>query len=337
VEGKMTTQLKILFACDVHGSTTCFKKYLSALQVYKADIGILSGDLCGKFVVPIVLRSDGSYECTYMGERIVTKNEERMKEIERKFETMGAYYAYLTEEDLKELLEEGKTIEGRIDEKVKGVTLSSGKTEKLFEEKVVERLCKWLDYANDYLKRIGRRIYITPGNDDLLIIDDIIKRYASEHIIFADLTVNDIGGYEMASLSWSNPTPWGTPRETNEDHLRKMISDLLQKVTNMETAIFQFHVPPKDTLIDQAPKLDEKLRPSVDHTVGVGSIAVREAIERYQPLLGLHGHIHESRGVQKLGRTYILNPGSEYTEGILKGVMVVLENGRFKAYQFTSG
>jgi Icc-related predicted phosphoesterase len=333
----MLKQLKIFFACDLHGSTMCFKKYLNALQVYNVDVGILSGDLCGKFVIPIVLRSDGSYECRYMGEKIITKDKERLKEVERRFETMGAYYAYLTEEDFKALLEEGKTIEGRIDEKVKGITLSSGKTEELFEEKVVERLRKWLEYANEYLKRTNKKVYITPGNDDLPIVDEIIKQYESEHIIFADLNVNDIGGYEMASLSWSNPTPWGTPRETSEDNLRKMISNIVQKITNMETAIFQFHVPPKDTLLDQAPKLDEKLRPSADRTVGVGSIAVREAIERYQPLLGLHGHIHESRGFQKLGRTYIFNPGSEYTEGILKGIRVVLEEGKFKAYQFTSG
>jgi len=335
-EDAVPKRLKIFFAADIHGSTTCFKKFLSALQVYNADIGVLSGDLSGKFVIPILTSNDG-YECSYMGEKIVTKDEKKLKEIQNKFEMMGAYYVYLTEEDFEVLLREGKTIEGRIDEKVKGVTLSSGKTEKLFEEKVVERLSKWLEYANEYLKKIDKKIYITPGNDDLLVVDDIIKQYESERVSFADLKVNDIEGYEMASLSWSNPTPWDTPRETDEDRLKEMISNLVQKITNMEKAIFQFHVPPKDTLLDQAPKLDEKLRPSVDHTVGVGSIAVREAIERHQPLLGLHGHIHESRGLQKLGRTYCLNPGSEYTEGILRGVVVTLEEGKFRAYQFTSG
>lgn len=333
----MSKRLKIFFASDIHGSTTCFKKFLNALQVYNADIGILSGDLSGKFVVPILIKNDGSYECCYMGEKIVTKDKEKMKNVQNKFEMIGAYYAYLTREDFEVLIKEGKTIEGRIDEKVKGVTLSSGKTEELFKEKVVERLSKWLEYASEHLKRINKKIYITPGNDDLLIVDNIIKQFESEHIVFADLKVNNVEGYEMVSLSWSNPTPWDTPRETSEEHLREMISGLVQKVNNVEKAIFQFHVPPKDTLLDQAPKLDDKLRPSVDRTIGVGSIAVREAIEKYQPLIGLHGHIHESKGIQKLGRTYCLNPGSEYTEGILKGVIVTLEEGKFKAYQFTSG
>jgi Icc-related predicted phosphoesterase len=69
----------------------------------------------------------------------------------------------------------------------------------------------------------------------------------------------------------------------------------------------------------------------------VGSTAVRDAIERYQPALSLHGHIHEARGVHWLGRTLALNPGSEYAEGTMKGAIVNLEPTRVKGYLLISG
>lgn len=69
----------------------------------------------------------------------------------------------------------------------------------------------------------------------------------------------------------------------------------------------------------------------------VGSVAVREAIEQYQPLIGLHGHIHESRGATRIGRTVCVNPGSEYGEGILRGVIVEIEGDRVRSHQFAAG
>ena len=73
--------------------------------------------------------------------------------------------------------------------------------------------------------------------------------------------------------------------------------------------------------------------------IPVGSSAVREAIERYQPSLSLHGHVHESRGVAHIGRTVCLNPGSEYTTGTLNGVIVAFDSttGELNDYQFVSG
>jgi len=68
-----------------------------------------------------------------------------------------------------------------------------------------------------------------------------------------------------------------------------------------------------------------------------GSTAIREAIERYRPAVGLHGHIHECRGMVRLGPTVCFNPGSEYGEGLLRGVLVNLQEGKVVAYQFTSG
>jgi Icc-related predicted phosphoesterase len=83
--------------------------------------------------------------------------------------------------------------------------------------------------------------------------------------------------------------------------------------------------------------LDANLVQAADHKIHVGSRAVAKMIEKYQPLIGLHGHIHESRGAQKIRRSLIINPGSEYSEGILKGAAIILEKGKVKDYVFTSG
>ena len=52
---------------------------------------------------------------------------------------------------------------------------------------------------------------------------------------------------------------------------------------------------------------------------------------------GIHGHIHESRGTFKLGKTLCINPGSEYTEGILRGSLIELRGGKVRSQQLTAG
>ncbi len=69
-----------------------------------------------------------------------------------------------------------------------------------------------------------------------------------------------------------------------------------------------------------------------------GSKAVRETIKKYQPEVGLHGHIHESRGAQKIGRTMCLNPGSDYSADLLRGAIVDFDaNGSYIDFLLTSG
>ena len=132
----------------------------------------------------------------------------------------------------------------------------------------------------------------------------------------------------MISTGYGNPTPWNCPRDVSEDELEKIITAMAEKLQRPETAIFNLHVPPYGSGLDQAPLLDTSVtppRPIVGESAPVGSTAVREAIVRYKPQVGLHGHIHESRGIQKLGRTTCVNPGSEYTEGLLRSAVIDLD------------
>ena len=66
----------------------------------------------------------------------------------------------------------------------------------------------------------------------------------------------------------------------------------------------------------------------------VGSIAVRDAILKHQPLLSVHGHIHESRGVKRMGRTLAINPGSVYGDGVLQGAVIELNPKKAKVARY---
>jgi Icc-related predicted phosphoesterase len=98
-------------------------------------------------------------------------------------------------------------------------------------------------------------------------------------------------------------------------------------------------VPPYGTRIDDAPEIREDLSlvgGASATMVPVGSTAVRRVLERHAPMLGLHGHIHESRGSARLGPTVCLNPGSDYNTGILKGVIVRLRGSDVEDVQFVA-
>lgn len=208
------------------------------------------------------------------------------------------------------------------------------KNDELFQRLIAERLNRWMQTATEKLRDSKTRVYIGAGNDDPFTIDPILE--SSDRITCLNERLVDIDGYEVITTAFSNPTPWNTPRECPEQELAKKIDQLANKITKMDNAIFNFHVPPYGSLLDNAPELKD-MQPVAGSVVNVGSTAVAKSIEEYQPLLGLHGHIHESKAAQKIGRTLCVNPGSEYSDGILRGVTITLEKDKIKNYIFTSG
>jgi hypothetical protein len=158
---------------------------------------------------------------------------------------------------------------------------------------------------------------------------------------FAESKVIDLGGFYLVSMGWTNPTPWNTFREAPEDVLRTKIDGIVAGIPDMGRAVFNFHAPPYNTGLDEAPALDDTMRPIHGGAVmkPVGSVAVRESIQRYQPILSVHGHIHESRGITKLGRTMAVNPGSSYTDGVLQGALLELnpKKGKVTMHQLVNG
>jgi len=313
---------RIYCATDVHGSDVVFRKFVSAGKFYKANIIILNGDLTGKAIIPIVETKPETFEAKILGMDQNAKGMNELKNLERKIANLG-FYPYITN---KQELEEFRA--------------NTKKISALFTNLMITTMKQWVNLLEHHLKDSGIKCFMLPGNDDASDIDEPIQE--SDYIINPEGKVIDLDeNHEMISTGYSNPTPWDTPREENEEALRNRIDAMIPRVENMETCIFNLHVPPYDSGLDVAPQLDKNLKQV--STAGevvmspVGSTAVRESIEEYQPLLGLHGHIHESKGARKIGRTLCLNPGSEYQSGVLKGVLLNLDQNKLKSHLFTSG
>jgi Icc-related predicted phosphoesterase len=308
---------RILFVTDVHGSEYVFRKFVNALPIYKADVGILLGDLSGKLLVPIVKNPDGTYISTFFGGTYKFK-EKDLEDMKKRISIAGYYPICVSKEELDK-------IEGNPELK-----------DRIFIENIKKRLESWIKLAEERLRDKKIKLFISAGNDDPWEIEDVLN--SSDFVINAGMKKVYIDEYhEMITIPYSNPTPWNTPREVPEEKLEEIIESLVKDIEDMGRAIFNFHVPPYDSGLDLAPKLSRDLTPSVSEMIPVGSMAVRKAIEKYQPLMGLHGHIHESKGVCNIGRTICFNPGSEYGEGILKGVIIDLEKDKVKGYTFVSG
>jgi len=313
-------ELAIFFATDLHGSNVCFKKFVNAGKFYGASVLILGGDVTGKMMVPIARQKDGSYLASSAGKELRLEGEEAAA-LEQKVSDMGFYPKVMSEEEFQELRDDP---EGQ---------------EALFHELIRERLEEWIEYARPRLAEQGVKCFAAPGNDDAFFIDELFAD--SDAIELLEGRVVEVDGIEMLTTGWSNETPWKTERETSESELRTMIMEMIDRLERPENAIFNIHVPPHATALDQCPKLDENLRPvsSGGNPVmtSAGSTAVRELIEAHQPLLGLHGHIHEGRGIARIDRTVCVNPGSNYSEGVLNGSLIRLRQGEVRDVHLTQG
>jgi uncharacterized protein len=198
--------------------------------------------------------------------------------------------------------------------------------DELLHRLMTERVQEWLDLATERLADSPVPLYLIPGNDDEFGIDEILDAPGRRPVNVDGRVVEMPGGLELLACGWSNNTPWQTPREESEDDLYARLDALAKQVSDPRRAVFMIHVPPHDSGLDTAPILDQNLRPTVsagDVLRGpVGSTAVRRIIDDYQPVLAIHGHIHESGGERKIGKTVCINPGSEANHGILRGYLV---------------
>ncbi len=299
---------RMFFSTDAHGSTSIWKKWVRVPDFHKADMLLLCGDLTGKALVPLIKQSDGTYKTNYFGRGWHLKSEAELLDMETRLADSGVYPFRTTSEEVEEMRN----------------------SPKLVEEKINEALCKrideWMSFLVEKVDTKKVQVMAMPGNDDEFLIDEIIRSYEDRGVIWCLDKVVEIGGFETISMEFVNPTPWDTPREANEKDLKKKIDAQAKKLSDPSKAVFNFHCPPYNTHLDLAPKLDKTLRPVLTagevEMIHVGSRAVREAEEQYQPMMGLHGHIHESYASDKLGNTVVVNPGSEYGEGILRGFII---------------
>jgi Icc-related predicted phosphoesterase len=314
--------MRMFFATDIHGSEVCWKKFLNSGAHYKADVVVLGGDMTGKALIPIIDDGGGHWHATLLENRETLNGEDELAQFEAAVQRRGYYPFRTTQDELREL------------------SADEPRWHALFEEHMLATVERWMAMADERLGGSGIRVFVCPGNDDQLEVDAVVAD--AKTVELGEGRVVDLGDFQMASSGWANRTPWDTYREEDEDVLLERIERMLADVTvEPECTIFSLHCPPHNTGLDDAPQLtaDMSLKDAGRATVPVGSTAVREAIERHQPALALHGHIHEARGTHRLGRTLCINPGSSYEQGQLLGVVIDLDAKKKKVKNFvlTSG
>jgi uncharacterized protein len=311
----------LYYASDVHGSEILWRKFLGAAKYYDAEVLVMGGDITGKGIVPVVGDAAGYRVQQITGEKLLTESE--LPEVERRVRDLGLYPYRIRRQDLDGMYSDERAVGD------------------VFARVMRDTLAEWLRLAEERLTGRGVRLYVMIGNDDDESLREVIE--ASPLAVDPEDRVVEIGeGFSMFSCGWTNPTPWHTPREMPEDQLESHLEAHLVDLADPERAIFNFHAPPYGSGLDQAPVLDETLKPVVSGgavtVAAVGSKAVRAVIERHRPALGLHGHIHESRGIATIGPTICINTGSAYSEGVLHGAIVTLDRKKgVKQHVLASG
>ncbi|MFW9906493.1 MAG: hypothetical protein ACFFFH_19430 [Candidatus Thorarchaeota archaeon] len=330
--------VRIFFCTDIHGAESVWKKFLNAGKHLKSDVLIVGGDISGKRIIPIIEQPDGTWRGMkwdkWKNKEVIMKSKREVKDFEEYSRSIGSYTCQITPEENEKLTSpESVFIEDRLSKPVKG-----GPLDKLFERLISESLHRWLDMIDDIIsdgsRRVSERtkIILCTGNDDSFIVDKIINK--DHRVDLGDERNIDLDdNHEMISYGWTTPTPWQSYRETTEEIIKERIDELVSTINNIDNSIFCFHCPPYNTLLDKT-----LISRSKNRLIGfgsfysIGSKSIKQAIQRYQPLLSLHGHVHKlvtvshSPGSIMIGRTHCLNPGSEYSANILKGFLIDLKN-----------
>lgn len=313
---------RVFFVADVHGSAICWRKFVNAAKVYRADVLLVGGDIAAKTLTP-VFEENGHWSTALDG---ATRTATSASELDA----------------LENWLRDGATVPFRTSRaEWEELRARAGALDEVFDRLAGEELSRWLAWSRPRLAGTPTRLLVGLGNDDLTSMERVILEDG-----FAELTDREVlrldDHHELVTLPFSNPTPWKTHRELPEEAIAQYLDERVARLTHPESAVFNAHVPPYGTPLDLAPRLDDTLTKVMraggeTDLIHVGSTAVRSALERHQPLLGLHGHIHESRGSTQIGRTLSMNCGSAYTEGALLGALVDLGDSEIRASVLTSG
>ena len=313
---------RILYGSDFHGSETVYRKFIASGLQYKADILIVGGDVTGKAMVPVIHQGHGRYVGTWFGKEAVAANPTELEKVKKDISSVGFYPVVLEKDEAEELESQ------------------PGKMAARFEAEMCRRVGEWMSLAEEKLSPQNILLYFMAGNDDLASIDATVAGFKS--VRNPDMNHSEIeGGYEVVGLSNANMTPWRCARDVEEAVLEQKLNYLTGKIQHPEWTIAVLHIPPYGSGLDTCPELDKNLKIITQGGQVVmksaGSTAVKAFIEMVQPMLSLHGHIHESPGHVHIGRTLSINAGSEYAEAILKAAIINLEDGKVKGHLLISG
>jgi Icc-related predicted phosphoesterase len=313
--------MRIVFATDIHGSEKCFRKFINSAPFYKADLLILGGDITGKAIC-CILENNSTYTAELFGKSYQLDDKQALLEFEEKVRFNG-FYPYICKSD-----------------ELNSIAENQASKEKAFVAAMLQAVKTWMDWADDRLERYGIECYAITGNDDHYEVDSVIAQ--SRHLHLINGNNREFQEFQVFGYPVSNRTPWNSPREKDEPSIAQDLENQMATAKpGRNGLIWNIHVPPFNSGLDLAPELTKDLKPILiggnESTVPVGSHSVMAFIQKHQPMLCLHGHVHESRGIHRIGKTLCINPGSRYNEGVLLAAIVNTKGENVSNYQLVSG
>ena len=210
-------------------------------------------------------------------------------------------------------------------------------------------LQEWISMQKEFLENYfipkiletKKEFYVMVGNDDFRINFKILEKAEEQgKLKVIHKKCHKIGSRHRIGYSFVNPTPFrlrdwekfednkkeepqrfsGEIIRSIEEEKGTIESDLkeIRKLSNPNATIYVTHAPPFNTKLD-----------IVASGIHVGSKAIRAFIEKEQPLITLHGHIHESPKmsgsyIDKIGKTACINLGSSYPKPLLNALILDL-------------
>jgi len=314
---------RIFFVSDLHGSEVCFRKFLNSAPIYRPDLLVYGGDIMGKLLQPVFRQDDGRFRWYPAGGRVEEFSADQLPQVERRIADQGRYSLVTTPPEWQRRQADREGLE------------------KFCREIGKERVRGWLGLVEERLLPKKIPIVMNVGNDDTDGVLEILRHEAPTNLLVPEGQVVRCGPYEIYGCGYANMTPWHCPRDLEEPDLGQFLQRTSTEIDTPGRTILDIHAPPVNTSLDLAPELDANLKPKtvsgqmlMSH---VGSPSVRALVESVQPVVSLHGHIHESMGVDRIGKTPVYNPGSVYFSGSLQGLILNLDGDRVVDHLFVTG
>ena len=312
------SETRLWFVTDLRGASRSFRKVLNvALRRTrkKPDIIVISGNLTGRDVALISTTSDGLNSLVFRGETQTFQSHELPSRL-RDIEDLGGYA-------------------------VSAATATQPTADDVtaqLDHLRLQRLREWVSLAERTLARTRgtARFIVTPGPDDPPGSEAILK--SSSVLEYSDDTVVALDSHLtmlcMGTLSWEMgrvlPAPPARLYASGRE-FRNAVRELMSSVPNPRQCIFNVHVPPYRTALDQCIKRDAQGLPVQGafglEFVNVGSPDVADCLREHRPLVSLHGFADEPYCHERVADTLAFNPGSEAFEGIVRGVWLAFKDG----------
>jgi uncharacterized protein len=217
--------MKVFTASGLEGSTLCYRKFLSAIDTYRADVGVLLGDLTGRKIVSVIKKSASSWEVPLDGKVHEIDSPAALAEVTAQIEDHGDYWLEQTPDEYEHLRSNPSLVE------------------LYFKSLVRERIQEWLTMADDRLSAAGPPVFIAPGSGDWRIIDELFEH--GGRLLPCDDRIVDVDGYQLVTSSASGPTEWELAREMDDHDLHKKLLELCSGVDDPDFAIFNLQADSK--------------------------------------------------------------------------------------------